>query len=224
MARSLSAGADERGLATHVKRALMRQLATSYRTQGLVRAKPPAVPRYSKRPPMTKNKSSGNSTTPRPYASRGANVAEGGVLSIQSTAHTGEMPSKESELKKKKEQKKLRVISPSDLSRTAFSIYKDKAGGVSPRRNLRPRRKLRRKARPHVHVHLPSAQPRDVNGQPCDSNDQPREQCRTQCAHRRHLHARSWKLSSSRLNVLGLSRDITICESMLQGMLQGCHL
>ena len=57
---------------------------------------------------MTKNKNSGNSTTctPKPYASRGANVAEGGVLSKESVAYIEKMVGRETKRKKKKEQNK----------------------------------------------------------------------------------------------------------------------
>ena len=93
VARSLSSRTDECGLAIdiHVKSALMHVLFKFYKTHvsfarlrdgrvpaappagGLIRAKLPAVPRCSNRLPTTKNKNTGNSTTPKPYASRGSN-------------------------------------------------------------------------------------------------------------------------------------------------------
>ena len=51
---------------------------------------------------MTKNKNTGNTTTPKPYASRGANVAKGGVLSKESTAYIEKMVGRETKRKKKK--------------------------------------------------------------------------------------------------------------------------
>ena len=55
---------------------------------------------------MPRNKNQGNSTTPKPYASRGTNVSKGGVLSNETASHIEEMVGKETKRKKKKEQKK----------------------------------------------------------------------------------------------------------------------
>ena len=55
---------------------------------------------------MTKNKNTGNSTTPKPYASRGSNVGKGGGLLKESTSFIEKMVGKETKRKKKKEQKK----------------------------------------------------------------------------------------------------------------------
>ena len=55
---------------------------------------------------MPRNKSYENSTTPKPYASRGTNVSKGGVLSKESAPYIEKMVGRETKLKKKKEQKK----------------------------------------------------------------------------------------------------------------------
>ena len=91
---------------------------------GLALAKLPVVLRCSNRLPMTKNKNTGNSTTPRlnrtPAEARAllnayyvhVRVAKGGVLSKESTstAYIEKMAGKENKRKKKKEQKKLRAL------------------------------------------------------------------------------------------------------------------
>ena len=71
-----------------------------------MRAKLPAVRRCSNRLPMTKNKNTENSTTPKPYPSRGFNVSKGGGLSKESTAFIEKMIGKGTKRKEKKEQKK----------------------------------------------------------------------------------------------------------------------
>ena len=97
---------------------------------------------------MTKNKNRGNSTTPKPYASRGFNTAKGGVLSKESTAE--KMVGKEIARRlnvRRKNRRKLRTISSSDSPRMALSIRTRRV--VSSRRNLlRRKRRRRRKARP----------------------------------------------------------------------------
>ena len=55
---------------------------------------------------MPRNKSHGNSTTPKPYASRGNNVSKGGVLSKESASCIEKMVVRETKQMKKKEQKK----------------------------------------------------------------------------------------------------------------------
>ena len=52
---------------------------------------------------MTKTKNDGNSTTPKPYASRGSNVAKSGGLLEELTAFIEKMVGKETKRKKKKE-------------------------------------------------------------------------------------------------------------------------
>ena len=71
-----------------------------------MRTKLPAVPRHSNRPPMTKNKNPGNSTTSKPHASRGANVFKGGMLPKEPAAYIEKTAGKEAACKKKKEQNK----------------------------------------------------------------------------------------------------------------------
>ena len=75
---------------------------------------------------MTKNKNTGNTTTPKPYASRGANVAKGGVLSKESTAYIEKMVGRETKRKKKKEQKKPEDDIVKRLAKNGL-IDKDKA-------------------------------------------------------------------------------------------------
>ena len=79
----------------------------------MIRAKLPAALRCWNRLPMPRNKSQGNSTTRTPYASRGNNVSNSGVLSKESASLSKESASYIEKMvgqgrkrKKKKEQKK----------------------------------------------------------------------------------------------------------------------
>ena len=78
---------------------------------------------------MPRNKSQGNSNTPKPYTTRGNNVSKGGVLSKGSASYIETMVIRETKRKKKKEQKKtedgiVRRLTKNDL------IDKDKVGNV----------------------------------------------------------------------------------------------
>ena len=98
-------GSGHTGDKTHVlpARARLRDggVLTALSIGGVIRSKLPAVLRCSNKLPVSKNENTGKSTTPRPYASRGA---KGGVLSKESTAHIEKMVGRETKRKKKKEQ------------------------------------------------------------------------------------------------------------------------
>ena len=111
-----------------------------YSIGGLIRAKLPAVLRCSNRLPMTKTKNSGNSTTPKPYASRGANVAKGGVLSKESTAYIERAVGRETKRKKKKEQKKTENDVVKRLAKNGL-IDKDKASGIIKKKSAKTKKK-----------------------------------------------------------------------------------
>ena len=82
--------------------------------------------------PMPRNKNTGNSTTPKPYASRGSNTSKGGVLSKESASYIEKMVGRETKRKKKKEQKKTEDGIVKRLAKNGL-IDKDKvqrAGGI----------------------------------------------------------------------------------------------
>ena len=106
-------------------------------------AKLPAVPRCSNRLPMTKTKNTGNPTTPKPYASRGANVAKGGVLSKESTAYIETMVGKETKRKKEKEQKKTENDIVKRLAKNGL-IDKDKASGITKTKSSKKKKKKKK--------------------------------------------------------------------------------
>ena len=110
---------------------------------GLIRAKLPTVIRCSNRLPMIKNKNTGNSTTPKPYASQGSNIAKGGVLSKKSTAYIENMVGKQTKRKKKKEQKKTENDIVKRLAKNGL-IDKDKASGIVKKKSSKKKKKKKK--------------------------------------------------------------------------------
>ena len=93
---------------------------------------------------MTKSKNTENSTTPKSYASRGANVAKGGVLSKYPTctACIEKMVGKETKRKKKKEQKKTENDTVKQLAPAKNGLLdKDKASGIIKKKSSKKEKK-----------------------------------------------------------------------------------
>ena len=105
-----------------------------------MRAKLPAAIQCSNRLPMPRNKSQGNSTAPKPYASRGNNVSKSGVLSKESTSYIKKMVGRETKWKKKKEQKKTEDGMVRRLAKNGL-IDKDKVSDVIKKRSSKKKKK-----------------------------------------------------------------------------------
>ena len=92
---------------------------------------------------MPRNKNQGNSTTPKPYASRGTNVSKGGVLSKESASYIEKMVGRETKRKKKKEQKKTEDGIVKRLAKNGL-IDKDKVGSLIKKNSSKKKKKKKK--------------------------------------------------------------------------------
>ena len=92
---------------------------------------------------MPRNKNTGNSTTPKPYASRGSNTSKGGVLSKESASYIEKMVGRETKRKKKKEQKKTEDGIVKRLAKNGL-IDKDKVGSLLKKKSSTKKKKKKK--------------------------------------------------------------------------------
>ena len=88
---------------------------------------------------MTRNKSYGNSTPPKSYASRGTNVSKGGVLSKDPAFYIEKMVGRETKRKKKKEQKKTEDGIVKRLAKNGL-IDKDNVGDIIKKKSSKKKK------------------------------------------------------------------------------------
>ena len=88
---------------------------------------------------MPRSKNHGNSTTPRPYASRGTTVSKGGVLSKESASYIEKMVGRETKRKKKKEQKKTEDGIVKRLAKNGL-IDKHKVGSLVKKKSSKKKK------------------------------------------------------------------------------------
>ena len=93
---------------------------------------------------MPRNKNTGNSTTPKPYASQGSNTSKGGVLSKESASYIEKMVGRETKRKKKKEQKKTEDGIVKRLAKNGL-IDKDKVGSLLKKKPSTKKKKNKKK-------------------------------------------------------------------------------